>query len=176
MKSDRQKLLPMTLVCLYPLASTFLMTMIWQIAQHYYKPFLGGYYFKWVHLYILENPNWLRGELKVQSQVLFSVYLAVYAILAMLTVLSLCSRRKRPYMAWAMGVIWIADGYWIVWDMLHTNNVCWQYVFNLVEHLLFLIAAVVVSIQYWKLKRAEPELFLRKKRKVFRKKTYVKRF
>lgn len=176
MSADRRKLMPMTLVCLYPLVSTFLMTMIWQITQYYYKPFLGGYYFKWVYLYTVDHSDWLRGDLKVQSQVLFSIYLAAYFIVTVLTVIALCSRRLRPYMAWGMCVLWIADGYWIVWDMLHTNNFAWQYFFNLCEHLLFFVAVAVFSVLYLKLKRAEPDLFVPRPRKWFRKKTYTKRF
>lgn len=177
MNPDRRKVTPMMLVCLYPLVSTFFMTLIWQITMFYYKPFLGGYYFKWVHLYTVDNSDWLRGDLKGQSQVLFSIYLLSYVALVTFALIAYFSRRLRPYMAWGMGLIWIADGYWIVWDMLRTEDVCWQYIFNLVEHLLFLAAVVIFSIYYLKLKKTDPHLFVVKKRKPwFRKKSYEKRF
>ena len=165
MKDDRQKLTPMLLVCLYPLVSTFLMTMVWQITQHYYKPFLGGYYFKWMHLYTVDNSNWLQGELKAQSQVLFSIYLAAYLLLFAFVLISVFFLRLRAYMAWGMGLVWIADGGWIVWDMIHKSNVCWQYIFNLTEHVLFLGAVVVFSVRYLKLRKNNPELFAKKVKK-----------
>jgi hypothetical protein len=176
MNLRRKKMLPINLVCLYPLVSTFLMTMIWQVAQYYYKPFLGGYYFKWMHLYIVDNGDWLEGSLKAQSQVLFSVYLAAYLLLAVFTVLAVFSVKRKLIYLWAVGILWLADFGWIVWDMIHFQTVRWQHIFNLAEHLLFFAAVVLASLYCFRLKKAEPELFKVKKKKFFRKKSYTPKF
>jgi len=176
MQIQHRNFLSVKLVCLYPILSTFLMTMVWQVTQFYYKPFLGGYYFKWMHLYTVDNANWLSGSLKTQSQVLFSVYLFSYILLSVLTLLAVFSRRRKHVYLWGICGVWLADAGWIVWDMVHFQTVRWQHVVNLVEHLLFLAVAIAVSVLYLRLKKQEPDLFKPGKKRFFRKKSYTPKF
>ena len=144
--------------------------------QHYYKPFLGGYYFKWMHLYIVDNSDWLEGALKTQSQILFSVYLAAYLLLTVFSLLSVFSVKRKLIWLWAVGALWLADLGWIIWDMIYFETVRWQHIFNLSEHLLFLVSVVLVSLYGIRLKKNNPEFFRVKKKKLFRKKTYTPKF
>lgn len=166
-----RKFCPLSLICLYPMVSSFVMSMIWSFSQVYFPPFMGGYYFKWVFLYTENNPDWLGGELLVRSQVYYSIYIIFYFILTVLTLLALFFRRGKVLSAWMICFVWLTDSGWIVWDMV-SSGVRWQGIVNLAEHMIFLIWTIVFSLAYIRLKKASPELFKRKKRKRMEKKYY----
>ena len=164
MLSPIKKLRIASLISCYPLVSTFAMTLIWQIMQLYCDPFLGGYYFKWVFIYTLKNPNWLEEESLTLSRVYYSVYVLGGILLAIATVLLLVRRRGKAICAWIISALWLADSAWIV-RQLCTDGVSWQGSVNLAEHLLFLAAMLWFSFWYLKLRKSSPELFPRKKKK-----------
>lgn len=164
MSSPKMKLLPLSLVCLYPMVSTFVMTLIWQIQQSFSLPFLGVNYFSWVQLYTVETPNWLGAEMLLRTRIYYSVYVVAFVVLAILTVLALVCRRGKAICSFAIAGLWLADCGWIVWDMI-SAGVTWQNILNLSEHLIFLAWIVLLSLMYLHLKKTNPELFVRKSRK-----------
>ena len=170
--SPKKKLNLFSLIALYPLVSTFLMTMIWQIVQSYVTPLLGGYYFKWVFLYSENNNEWLSDSYLTVTRILYFVYLSAYLLLFILTLLVLFRRRGKAVCLWAICGLWIADGVWIIIDMAMTGA-CWQLFVLLGEHLLFLGVAFVFTLYYLKLKKEYPEWFKKKRR---HKNVYRKRF
>ncbi len=160
--SAKTKLRSLSLICLYPIVSTFLMTLIWQITQRYIDPFLGGYYFKWVFLYAENNPHWLSPDYIATTRVLYSIYIAAYVLLFLFSVLALFRRRGKAVFAWGICVLWLGDCGWIVADMV-MSAVKWQSWILLGEHLIFIVWTILLSIWYLELKKTHPDLF-RKKR------------
>lgn len=161
--SAKTKLRAISALCLYPMVSTFLMTLIWQIFGTSVEPFLGGYYFKWVFLYTEHNPDWLEAEYLFTTRVLYFVYIAAYLLLAILTLLILFRRRGKAISIWILCSLWIADGVWIVLDMINTVT-SWQPWVRLAEHFVFIALAVLGSFVYLQVKKENPQWF-RKKRK-----------
>ncbi len=170
--SAKNKFRALSLICLYPIISTFLMTLIWQISQQYIEPFIGGYYFKWVYLYTENNPNWLSNEHLTSTRILYFIYIGSYLLLVLLTGLALCRRRGKSICTWCICGLWLADCGWIVADMV-MSSVRWQSFFLLGEHLIFILCATCFSVQYHRLKKTNPELFRKSHRK---NKIYRKRF
>ncbi len=170
--SAKNKLRVLSLICLYPMISTFLMTLIWQIVQRYVDPFLGGYYFKWVFLYTENNPDWLSDTYLPTTRILYFIYLASYVILTALTLLAVCRRRGKAVCTWCICGLWVADGVWVILD-LAMSGIKWQSFILLAEHLIFIAWAVIFSVVYLRLKKTDPELFRKKKH---RRNVYRRRF
>lgn len=170
--SSKKKMNLYSMVALYPLVSTFLMTMIWQISQNYMIPFLGGYYFKWVFLYSENNNEWLSDGYLGVTRTLYFVYIGAYLLLFVLTLLVLFRRRGKAVCLWGICGLWVADGVWIVVDMVMTGA-CWQSFVLLGDHLIFFVGAFLFSLYYLRLKKEYPEWF---KKKRWQKNVYRKRF
>lgn len=164
MLTRRQALLPITLICLYPWFSTFAMTMIWQFTQTYCRTFMGCYFHKWVFLYTVDNSDWLGSALLTRSQIYYSIYLATYVLLVLLTFFVIVSRRRKEVCAWGICGLWVLDSGWIVWDMI-VDEITWQGIVNLAEHLIFLLWAMVFSLMYLRYKKENPEQFRRRRRR-----------
>ncbi len=168
--TQKQKLQLFSLLSTYPLLSTFVMTLIWQITQNYLPPFFGVYYFKWVFLYSEYNEDWLSENYLAATRWLYFIYLSSFVILTILTLLVLFRRNGKAVCIWAICGLWIADSVWIVLDIINSAN-GWQMYFLLAEHLIFLIWAGVFSVYYLKLKREFPELFKKRKRNQYQYRT-----
>ncbi len=167
----KKKLNYLSLIALYPMLSTLIMTFVWQVEQVYHTPILGGYYFKWVYLYSEFNPNWLAESYLPYTRVLYTFYILGYLALFVLTWLTLLRRRGKAVCLWSLAGLWLADCGWIVADMVMVE-VQWQLIVLLAEHLLFIFGAIFCSLEYLKIKKKNPELFVKKSRK----KVYRKRF
>lgn len=170
--SAKNKLRVLSLISLYPVVSTFLMTLIWQIVQQYVEPFIGGYYFKWVYLYTENNSDWLSKEYLTATRILYLIYIGAYVLLIIFTLFVLFHRRGKAVCTWCICGLWLADCGWIVADMIMTG-VRWQSFVLLGEHLIFIVCAFFFSILYFRLKKTDPELFRKRSRK---NKVYRKRF
>ncbi len=170
--TPKKKLQWLCCVALYPMVSTFLMTLIWQIFQQNFTPFLGGYYFKWVYLYSENNEQWLSESYLTMTRWIYFAYLAAYLSLALLTVLVLFRRKGKAVCIWGICGLWIADIVWIVLDIVN-SGVQWQFFILIGEHLIFVLCSVLFSVYYIKLKREFPQWFKKKKRKY---NLYQKRF
>ncbi len=166
----KKKLNYLSLIAFYPILSTLLMTLIWQIEQVYITPFLGGYYFKWVYLYSEYNGNWLYLP---YTRVLYTVYILGYLTVFVLTWLIVLRRKGKALGLWCLSGLWLADCGWILAEMIMTQNTQWQSFVLLAEHILFIAIAMFCSLYYLKIKKKHPELFVRKHP---RKKAYKKRF
>ena len=161
--TQQKKLRLLSCISLYPLFSTFLMTLIWQIARQYCTPFLGGYYFKWVFLYSENNSEWLSESYLTVTRWLYFVYIGAYVTLVILTLLVLFRRNGKAICTWILCGLWVGDLVWIVLDMVN-SGIQWQFFFLMGEHLIFLVCSVVFSVYYLQTKRKFPELFKLKKR------------
>lgn len=170
--SSKNKIRALSLISLYPLISTFLMTLIWQISQQYLTPFLGGYYFKWVFLYTDNNPDWLKEPYLPLTRILYSIYIGAYLLLVLLAVLILFRRRGKALCSWCVCGLWLVDCGWIVWDIT-MSGIQWQLFFLLGEHLIFIVLTLYLSFLYLRVKKTAPELFHAKKH---RNNVYRKRF
>ena len=170
--SSKNKIRLLSLLSLYPILSTFFMTLIWQIAKQYLPPIFGGYYFKWVFLYSENNPNWLKDPYLPLTRVLYFIYIGAYLLMVLFTVLILFRRRGKGIFSWCLCGLWFADCCWIIWDMA-AAGVKWQSIFLLGEHLIYILLTVFLSVLYLQLKKTEPELFRVRRR---RNKIYRRRF
>ncbi len=168
----KKKLNYLSLIAFYPILSTLVMTLVWQIEQVYHTPMIGGYYFKWVYLYSEFNPNWLSGAYLPYTRVLYFIYIFGYLALVVLAFLTCALRKGKAICLWCIVGLWLADCIWVVADMIIVE-VQWQLFILLAEHLLFIFGAVVCSLWYLKIKKENPALFEIKQR---RKKVYKKRF
>lgn len=169
------KLMPLSLICLYPLVSTFLMTLIWQIVQIYIPHFMGGYYYKWVYLYTLNNTEWLSSEHIVASRIYYFIYIGSFLLLLILSACAFFARKFKPYFAWAICLLWLGDCGFMVWDLFF-NEGHWLGFLCLAEHVIFVLWTVTLSVFCLRLRKTDPNLFLQKKKKRFRKKHYHARF
>ena len=161
--SAKAKLRAISVLALYPMASTFLMTLIWQIFGTSVEPFMGGFYFKWVFLYTENTPQWLQEEYLLLTRILYSVYVAAYLFMAILTLLILFRRRGKAISIWLLSALWLADGVWIVLDMMNIS-IRWQSWILLGEHCIFITLSILSSLVYLRVKKENPQQF-RKKRK-----------
>lgn len=162
--SPKNKLRTMSLIGLYPIVSTFLMTMIWQIAQRYLTPFMGSYYFKWVFLYTENNPHWLSEDYLPVTRILYFVYILSYIALIILSILILCRRLGKAVCIWCICGLWLADAIWIVVDMVMSGAKSEAFIL-LAEHFIFISWAILFSIVYLRLKKTDPDLFKTRKRR-----------
>ena len=169
--SPQSKIRAFSLICLYPIVSTLVMTLIWQVLQRYVDPFLGGYYFKWVFLYSENNPEWLSASFLPLTRILYFVYIGGYALLFVLTLLTLFLRNGKVACSWAICGLWLADCGWIIMDIV-MSGVQWQDIMLLVEHLIFIACTILFSVFYLRLKKEFPEWFKKHKNKT----AYRKRF
>ena len=167
MFSLKRKILPASLVGFYPLVSTFLMTLVWQILQNYCIPFMGVYFFSWVQVYAEVNPAWLSGSGKTLSQIFFSIYLIGVLACFVLSLLACFRRKGKAVCLWILCGIWSADLGFLLWDMF-ANGVYWQQCICLGEHLIFLAWALLFSLFYLKAKQEDPEYFKSKKQRNYR--------
>ena len=161
--TPKKKLQLFSCIAIYPLFSTFLMTMIWQITQQYLAPFFGGYYFKWVYLYTEYNDDWLATSYLTATRWIYFIYIFAYVALLILTALALFRRNGKAICIWAICGFWIADIVWIVLNLINTG-VQWQSYVLIGEHVIFLFFAALFSVYYLKFKKEFPELFRKKKR------------
>ncbi len=170
--TSKNKIRALSLISLYPLFSTFLMTLIWQVSQEYLTPILGGYYFKWVFLYTENNSDWLSEPYLPLTRILYFIYLGSYLLLLVLSLLTLFRRRGKAVCSWCICGLWLADCGWIVRDMA-VSGIRWQLFILLAEHLVFIALTFFLSILYLRVKKTDPDLFKVKKR---RSRVYRKRF
>lgn len=167
----------LSVLCCYPIASTLLMTLVWQIAQYYHLPFFGGYYFEWIYLYTADYPELFSGAMRSQSQILYSVYLICIIAVITLTVLAIRKKHLRAQFSWGLCAFWTADLGWLLYEMSF-NDIEWQHWALFFEHLLFIVLTVCASILYLRLKSTDPVRFQprAKKRSKKSKRRYTSRF
>lgn len=175
MGSAERKLIPLSLICQYPLISTFLMSLIWQFAQVYTPHFLGGYYFKWVYLYTADNTDWLGADKITASRIYYFIYIFGYLLLLSFSLWALLFRNGKAIAAWGICFLWLADCGWVVYDMI-SSELSWNGIICLAEHVVFILWTIVFSLFYLRLKRSDPGLFCSRPRKKKSEKKYQSRF
>lgn len=168
--SAKTKLITLSSLCFYPIASTFIMTLIWQLFGAEISPFLGGYFYKWVFLYSENNHDWLKEPYLGITRALYFVYIFSYILLVLLALLAL-RRRGKAVCAWGICFLWLGDCGWILSDMIMTGAE-WHCFILLGEHLVYIAVTLLFSFFYLRLKKDEPQLFKKRRKK----KAYRNRF